>query len=166
MKIQTLNIPRFQQQGFTLIELSMVIAVVGLLLSFGVTSWMSMKTSQQIAAANATLRTAARCLTGYVIHSEKIPPHTYFTTHCTAKDPWGQNIIYYNNGDNRPITGVTTKIVRDMNGDHPDGAWLLVSSGPDTTITTNSTASRWDCTPGDDLCHTTSKNRLLYEINK
>lgn len=166
MKTQTVKTSNYKQQGFTLIELAMVITVVGFLLSFGVTSWMSMKTSQQISAANAALRTAARCLTGYVIHSEKIPPHAYFTEHCTDKDPWGQDIIYYNNGDDRLISTVTTKIVRDMNGDHPDAAWLLVSSGPDTTVATTSSTSLWDCTPGDDLCHSTSKNTLLYEINK
>ena len=166
MKIQTGKTLEYKQQGFTLIELAMVITVVGLLLSFSVSSWMSMRTSQQISAANATLTTAARCLTSYVIHSEKIPPHAYFTEHCTAKDPWGQNIIYYNNGDDRPIAAVTTKIVRDMNGDHPDAAWLLISSGPDTTVTTTSSTSLWDCTPGDDLCQTTSRNTLLYEINK
>lgn len=152
--------------GFTLIELAIVITVIGLLLSFAITSWMSMKTSQQISAANATLKTVSNCLINYSIHSGTIPPQTYFTKYCIKSDPWGKNISYYNNGDNQNISLVTTKITRDATGDHPDTAWLLVSGGPNETVEITSTATMWDCSPGDDLCHTTSKNTLIYEINQ
>lgn len=152
--------------GFTIIELAMVITVMGLLLSFGITSWMSMKTSQQISAANATLKTVSNCLINYSIHSATIPPQTYYTKHCIKSDPWGENIVYYNNGDNQKIPLAITKTARDATGDHPDTAWLLVSGGPNKTVETTTTPSMWDCSPGDDLCHTTSKNTLIYEINK
>lgn len=153
-------------QGFTLIELSMVITVIGLLLSFGITSWMSMKTSQQISAANTTLKTVSNCLINYVIHSGTIPPQAYFSKHCSASDPWGENIVYYNSGDSQKISSLTTRTVTDENGSHIDAAWVLVSSGPNKTIETTSSPSLWDCSPGDDLCHITSKNNLIYEINK
>lgn len=152
--------------GFTIIELALVITVIGLLLSFGISAWMSMKTSQQISAANATLKTVTNCLINYTIHSGTIPPQSYFTKHCVVSDPWGKNIVYYNNGDNREISTVTTKIVRDSTGDHPDASWILISSGLNKTVETTSTASMWDCSPGDDLCHYTSKNTLIYETNK
>lgn len=152
--------------GFTLIELALVITVIGLLLSFGISAWMSMKTSQQISAANATLKTVSNCLINYTIHSGTIPPQAYFTKHCVASDPWGESIVYYNNGDDQEISLVTTKIVTDATGDHPDAAWILVSSGLNKTVETTSTSTIWDCSPGDDLCHTTSKNTLIYEINK
>ncbi|MFT5700359.1 MAG: prepilin-type N-terminal cleavage/methylation domain-containing protein [Desulforhopalus sp.] len=154
------------QKGFTLIELAMVVTAMGLLLSFGIVSWMSMKTSQQISAANTTLQTVSTCLINYVIHSGTIPPQAYFTNHCTKKDPWGNNIVYYNNGDNQTISTVTTKTVRDASGDHPDTAWILVSSGLDGITDVTSTSLLWDCSPGDDLCHATSKSILIYEINK
>lgn len=152
--------------GFTIIELAMVITVMGLLLSFSIASWMSMKTSQQISAANAALKTVSNCLINYAIHSGTIPPQTYYTRHCIASDPWGENIVYFNNVDNQEIPLVTTKIARDATGDHPDTAWLLVSGGLNKNVETTTTLSMWDCTPGDDLCHTTSKNTLIYEINK
>lgn len=152
--------------GFTLIELALVITVIGILLSFGISAWMSMKTSQQISAANATLKTVSNCLINYTIHSGTIPPQAYFTKHCVASDPWGENVVYYNNGDDQEISLVTTKITTDSTGDHPDTAWILVSSGLNKTVETTSTATIWDCSPGDDLCHSTSKNTLIYEINK
>lgn len=156
----------FNDRGFTILELALVITVIGLLLSFGISAWMSMKTSQQISAANATLKTVTNCLINYSIHSATIPPQSYFTKHCVASDPWGTNIVYYNNGDDQEISTVTTKTVRDATGDHPDAAWILVSGGLNKTVETVSTVSMWDCSPGDDLCHYTSKNTLSYEINR
>ena len=152
--------------GFTLVELSLVIVVIGLLLGFGITAWMSMKTSQQISATTTTLKTAASCLSKYVIHSEQTPAQTYFSKRCVDVDPWGQDIIYYNNGDNQEISSATTKTVRDGDGDHPDALWMIVSSGPNGTIETTSSATLWDCSLGDDLCQYTTKNALVYEINK
>lgn len=154
--------------GFTLIELALVITVIGLLLSFGISAWMSMKTSQQISAANTALKTLSNCLINYTIHSGTIPPQAFFTKHCVASDPWGKKIVYYHNiaDENKKISLVTTKVVKDATGDHSDTVWILVSSGPNKTVETISTASMWDCSPGDDLCHSTSKNTLIYEINK
>jgi prepilin-type N-terminal cleavage/methylation domain-containing protein len=154
------------QQGFTLIELALVIAVMGLLLSFGVVAWMSMKTSQQVSAVKTTLTSVSNCLSNYVIHSGTIPPQTYYTKHCSVLDPWGNSIIYYNTGDNQDVSAVTTKTLRDENGDHPDAAWILASSGPDGNITISSTTTLWDCSGGDDLCQATSKSILTYEIHK
>ena len=163
---QRSQITRPGNRGFTLIELAMVITVIGLLLSFATASWMSMKTSQQISAANTTLKTASHCLVNYTIHSGTVPPQAYFSSHCNTRDPWGENIVYYNNGDNLNISSVTTKIMRDDSGDHPDAAWILVSRGPNQILDITSNTTMWDCSPGDDLCHTTSKNTLIYEINK
>lgn len=154
------------QQGFTLIELAFVITVMGLLLSFSVVAWMSMKTSQQLSAAKTTLTSVSNCLSNYVIHSGTIPPQAYFTLHCVKQDPWGENIIYYNNGDNQKVSAIIAKIFRDESGDHPDAAWILASSGPDKIINVSSTPTLWDCSGGDDLCQATSKSILIYEINK
>ncbi|WP_169309235.1 type II secretion system protein [Desulforhopalus sp. IMCC35007] len=155
-----------QQRGFTLIELALVITIMGLLLSFGLVAWMSMKTSQQISAVKTTLTSVSDCLSNYVIHSGTIPPQAYFTRHCAVLDPWGNSIIYYNTGDNQEVSAVTTKTLRDETGDHPDTAWILASGGPDGTITISSTTTLWDCSGGDDLCRATSKSILIYEINK
>ncbi len=152
--------------GFTLIELAFAITVIGLLLSFGISSWMSMKTTHQISATNTTLQSASSCLSNYVIHSGVTPPQAYFTSRCSDTDSWGEKVIFYNNGDGQQLTSTGTKTVRDRDGDHPDALWLLVSSGPNGVIETTSSATVWDCSAGDDLCTFTSKNALIYETNK
>lgn len=152
--------------GFTLIELAFAITVIGFLLSFGVTAWMSMKTTHQISATETTLKSASSCLSNYVIHSGVTPPQAYFTNSCSDTDSWGEKIIYYNNGDGLQLLSATTKTVRDRDGDHPDALWVIVSSGPNGVVETTSTATVWDCSAGDDLCTFTSKNVLIYETNK
>lgn len=152
--------------GFTLIELAFAITVIGLLLSFGVTAWMSMKTTHQISATKTTLQSASSCLANYVLHSEVTPPQAYFTSKCSDTDSWGENIVYYNNGDGIQLTSATSKTVRDEVGDHPDALWLVVSAGPNGIIETTSSATVWDCSLGDDLCDFTSKKILIYETRK
>lgn len=152
--------------GFTLVEMAIVITVFGLLLSFVTVAWMSMKSSQQVSSTATVLQTVTNCLQDYVIHSKAIPPQSYFNQHCADTDPWGSNILYFNNGDDVEVSAVIPKTVRDANGDHADGAFIVVSPGPDRTLQMSSSATRWDCSSGDDLCHTTSKNTLIYEINR
>lgn len=153
-------------RGFTLIELLLVITVVGLILSFSVTAWLSMKRSQQISTTAVLLKTAAQCLKSYVIHSGTIPPQDYFIAHCRRRDPWGSDLSYENTADNREITQVTTKTYRNESGDHPDAAWIITSPGPDKTRQLVTSPSLWDCSIGDDLCQMTSRNTLFYEITK
>lgn len=150
--------------GFTLVEMTMVLVVVGLVIGFGYTAWLSMKNSQQISAVKTTLRTVSECLTNYVLHSEQLPPQTYFTTRCRQTDPWGNSLLYENTGDNVNIALINPKTFRDSGGDFPDGAWMIISLGPDQTRSYTSSATLWDCSTGDDLCYVVTKNALLHEI--
>lgn len=153
-------------RGFTLLENLLVITIVGLLLSFSVTAWQTIKSSQQISSTVTLLKTASQCLESYVIHSERIPPASYFIAHCSRLDPWGNAILYENNGDNQEVANVISKTLKDKSGDHPDAAWIVTSFGPDRTRNVLSSATLWDCSTGDDLCRATSKNGLFYEINR
>lgn len=153
-----------RQEGFTLLEMTMVLIVVGLIIGFGFTAWMSMKSSQQISAAKTTLRTGSECLVSYVLHSERIPPQTYFSGNCSIADPWGNSLLYENSGDNVSVDAIIAKTFRDNSGDFPDAAWLVVSKGPDGVRNYSSTPTLWDCSNGDDLCQIMTKNNLLYEI--
>ena len=116
-------------RGFTLIELLLAITIVGLILSFSVSAWLSMKNSQQISTTAILIKTTAQCLESYVIHSGKIPPLEYFEKHCMRQDPWGNNLIYENTGDDLEIAKATPRTYRDDSGDHPDAAWIITSLG-------------------------------------
>ncbi len=153
-------------KGFTLLEISLILVVLGLLLSFVSVAWLSMKNSQQISSAKIVLETVTSCLQDYVIHSRTIPPQGYFTQYCADNDPWGNAVLYYNNGDNQDITAVVSKTLRDGSNDYPDAAFIVVSPGRDKVLSLSSTAALWDCSSGDDLCLSTSKNTLIYEISR
>ena len=152
--------------GLTLIEILLAITIVGLILGYGLTAWLSMKSSQQVSAAATIVKTASECLENYVILSGKIPPQSFFAAHCAALDPWRQNLIYENSGDNQEIASVVSRTFRDENGDHPDAAWIIVSTGPNKIRNMTASATLWNCSSGDDVCRIVSKNALLYEIHK
>lgn len=152
--------------GFTILELAVVLVVIGLLISFGVVAWISMKNSQQVSTSRTLLRIASDCLTTYVIHSEQIPPQAYFTSKCASNDPWGNSLLYENSGDNVRVDTVVAKTFRDGSGDYPDAAWIVYSTGADRTKNMTTSSSLWNCSTGDDICQVITKNALLYEINK
>lgn len=154
-----------QGSGFTLLELAVVLVVVGLLMGFSVTAWKSMQSSQRISAARSQLTTVSRCLEEYVLHSEKIPPQSYFNDRCRARDPWGENMYYQSSGDDQEVVHVGTKFLQDNNGTYPDAVWVLVSSGPDRIQQmVESPAGVWNCAGSDDLCVFTTRNDLVRQI--
>lgn len=152
--------------GVTLLEMTFVLIVVGIMLGFGTVAWQSMKSSQKISAAKTILRTEELCLKNFVLHSETVPPTSYFTSRCNSNDPWGNELIYENSGDSDSIKAITPRILRDEFGDHPDAAWILVSFGPNGTRDFTSSPTMWDCSTGDDICRTTTRNGLLNEISQ
>ena len=112
------------------------------------------------------MRRASTCLENYVILSGKIPPVSYFRSYCDSPDPWRNQLIYENNGDDVTVQMVSTRSFRDLNGTHPDAAWIIASTGPNGTRELVTSPALWDCSSGDDVCSVTSKNGLLYEIGK
>lgn len=156
----------WDEVGLTLIEMLLAITIIGLILSYGLTAWLSMKSSQQISAAATIVKMASECLENYVILSGKIPPQSFFAAHCVVLDPWQNQLIYENNGDDQEIASVVAKTFRDENGDHPDAAWIIASTGPDGARSMTTSATVWNCSTGDDLCRIVTKNALLYEIHK
>jgi len=152
--------------GFSLLELTIVIAVIGMLLGFGITAWFSVKSSQQIMVAATVVRNASECLENYVVLSGKIPPVSFFTEHCAVADPWHNQLLYENVGDDSAIQDVVPKTFEDTNGSHPDAAWIVASAGLNGVRDLTTSSSRWNCATGDDICHVVSKNRLLYELGK
>lgn len=153
-------------KGFSLLEMTFILVIIGMIAGFGLSAWTSMKYSQQISASRTRLRIAAECLSQYVLHSERIPPTSYFQNRCAAKDAWGSELIYENSGDDLEISTVPTRTYRDDTGSSPDAVWILVSPGPDTGRDFTSSSTQWDCSGGDDLCHMTTRNALHYAMRQ
>lgn len=154
------------KKGFTILELAVVLTVIGLIIGFGVTAWISTKNSQQVSTVRTVLKISSECLMSYVIHSEETPPLSYFNKKCDATDPWGNSLLYENTGDNVKVANIVSKTFRDSNGDKPDAAWIVYTTGANRTVDLVSTPTLWDCSNGDDICHVVTKNALFYEIHK
>jgi prepilin-type N-terminal cleavage/methylation domain-containing protein len=174
--------------GFTLIEMSVVILIIGLIMGISVSAWVSMKDSQEYAKVKTQLAVANDCLLGQAITSESLPSKSWFERYCQTIDPWGTPLEYENScgtGDEtcqfdkidnttpekrfKPSTSVTT-------GETglPGAVWLISSNGPNRDKDLTASETLWDCTNDlsadkkedrkDDLCEIMSKNRLYYEM--
>jgi len=160
------EIPGLGVVGFSLLELTIVITVIGVLLGFGISAWFSVKSSQQVTVAATVVRTASECLENYVILTGKIPPVSFFTERCTVADPWHNQLLYENVGDDTELKTVVPKTFKDEYGRHPDAVWIIASGGMNGLRDVQTSALQWDCSAGDDICQVVSKNRLLYELGK
>lgn len=121
------NLAGNNYQGFTLIELSIVIVVMGIILSIGVASWMSLMHGYEVSQTRATLKAIKSCLSKRMIYTENYPNYSQDlkATDCTNdnyhktnavdyclcqdkyQDAWGNRIRYLGgvNGTNKNIQG-------------------------------------------------------------
>ncbi|MCF8085645.1 MAG: prepilin-type N-terminal cleavage/methylation domain-containing protein, partial [Desulfohalobiaceae bacterium] len=53
-----------QEQGFTFVELALVLVVMGLLLFLGDGAWLSLKESREVAKTRSSLQQIRNCLMG------------------------------------------------------------------------------------------------------
>ena len=101
-----------QKNGFTLVELAIVILIAGLLMGIGIFSWQSMMKARKIAATRSALYQAKDCLLTRIASTNKFPDYTASpdctnidTTKdvdfclCNIKDPWGNQIVFLEGKD-------------------------------------------------------------------
>lgn len=68
--------PGHSKSGFTLIELSIVLVVIGLILGIGFTSWSLIIEARSIAKTQSTLRQVKSCLLKRMTHSLQYPTYS------------------------------------------------------------------------------------------
>jgi general secretion pathway protein G len=61
------------QGGFTLIELMIVVAIIGILATMAITLWASLQTQARISRAQADARTLVSAVSMYLTHMESLP---------------------------------------------------------------------------------------------
>ena len=95
-----------QKNGFTLVELAIVILIAGLLMGIGIFSWQSMMKARRIAATRSALYQAKDCLLTRIASTNKFPDYSSpvdcdnpdstrdvdFCL-CQIKDAWGKRIV-------------------------------------------------------------------------
>jgi len=94
--------------GFTLIELSVVLVIIGIILFAGIAAWSTIVAGQRITATRAEMENIKRCLINRAMYSEAFPtwertgmncntPRSWFDVEhclCGRTDAWGNAIRY------------------------------------------------------------------------
>ncbi len=98
------------RNGFTLVEIGIVLVIIALMLGFGVTAYMSLMETRKVGKAQSLLKDAKSCLFKRALVSERYPSYTPALTcgsggvssmdvdDCICPsgmlDPWGQGIRF------------------------------------------------------------------------
>lgn len=113
--------------GFTLIELSVVLVIIGVIMFAGIAAWSTIVAGQRITATRAEMENIKRCLINRVVYSEAFPtwertnmdcdtPRSQFDVEhclCGRTDAWGNAIRYVSGlrtgteGLGEDVTGVS-----------------------------------------------------------
>jgi general secretion pathway protein G len=81
------------QRAFTLVELIVVVAVLGVLAAMAIPVFSSYIDKAKVTSSSADIRTVEKAITAYVIDKNTLPdnlPQAGFT----GRDPWGRPYIY------------------------------------------------------------------------
>jgi len=119
-----------KNEGFTLIELMIVIAIIGILAAIAIPQFSAYRQRSYNAAAESDLRNAATAQEAYYVDTQKYvaAPQTNLTGQ-TYGLYISQNVLM-----NGSIVGTTGY---DMTAYHPSGNKTYTLIGPGGTVTTN-----------------------------
>ena len=121
-----------RQKGFTLIELMIVIAIIGLLIAIVIPDLLKTREQSEIEACKASLRGVQSALELYYTHYKYYPTNLQslisegYLSENSDKDPWQRNFRYqplYAGGGAGDATGAS--------GGKTASNYLLASDGPD-----------------------------------
>ena len=97
------GIPLRNCRGFTLVELIVVCAIIGLLVSIAIPAYTQFKEVARISGAMTEVRTIELAINSYVAETGSLPADLSTIKYDTLKDPWGYGFHYA-----KPVAGVMT----------------------------------------------------------
>ena len=119
------------QRGFTLVELMIVVAVIGVLATIAVPLYTNMMGRARIAKAQADLRAIASAATIYQAHMGSIPAAVTDLTQTTTN---AQNLTAGPFLGSVPAPPATWSYA-NLYSVNPDGTFTLTASGDGTVLT-------------------------------
>ncbi len=124
-----------QKNGFTLIELAIVLVIVGLILGVGIISWISLMKARKYAYSRSILYQTKNCLLKRITYSNRYPTYTpnLDCTHpdpikdvdsclCGQHDAWGHPILYLEgrDSDGQPLSNSSGWVVENKPANQTD----------------------------------------------
>lgn len=104
------------RNGFTLIELSIVLVIIGLLLGIGIPMMGSLTKRAKYIESREAVRTAKEALTGSIVKNGNFGNAALVTTSPKSADAWGRDLLFYADdslwGSTKNVCGVTTTSTR------------------------------------------------------
>jgi general secretion pathway protein G len=83
------------RKGFTLVELLMVIAIIGILSTLGIPSYNGYKDKARNGRAMSEIRTLSTEISGYILDRQANPPDLDAINRANFRDPWQRLYIYH-----------------------------------------------------------------------
>jgi general secretion pathway protein G len=87
---------RARRRGFTLVEIALVVAIIGVLAALATTSWTVYRDRARKASAIATMRSISTAIDAFVASSERLPANLGEIGMAGLRDPWGNPFQYTN----------------------------------------------------------------------
>lgn len=133
----------FVDQGFTLVELLVVVAILAVLATLVIPSYNYLVEKAKISACTGDIRTLEKSIAAYAVEKGDLPGSLNVLTDLTSKnliDPWG-NAFQYKNLVTNPAAAIEDQMTGALNGDFD-----LYSMGPN-----GASAKVFDASGADDI---------------
>jgi prepilin-type N-terminal cleavage/methylation domain-containing protein len=102
--------PRISNQGFSLVELAIVLVIVGLILGMGMGMMGPLQTRVRVNETRESLSANIESVTAWAASNNRIADlATYPTIAKAPNDAWGQNFMYLYDSNLAPAAAATTK---------------------------------------------------------
>ena len=128
-------------EGFTLVELMIVVAIVGTLAAIAIPSYISSRNKAKIAVAISEIRMIEKEILNYMSDNNELPDSLSDIGMDQIIDPWGRPYQYLRiDGGTTP--GLNGKRRRDKNANPVNSDFDLYSMGQDGQTTAQFTAKK------------------------
>ena len=128
-----------KSQGFTLMELFIVLAIIGVLVAIAVPSYINYRNKGQIAHAISEINSIQKAIIDYRIRENELPDRLADINMDLIRDPWGRPYQYLRL-DGNTTSGIKGLRRRDKNANPVNSDYDLYSMGQDGKTTPQFTA--------------------------